>query len=83
MADQPSPFADLDTPEGSRPRGDVGKLARDVQALCGVGGLHCLAAAILIDQGRASAGLDLLGRAVDEIEDQAERKRDRLRKGAA
>lgn len=64
-----SPYAGLDYPEGMRPRaGELGRLALSIGKLYGVTGPHALAAAILLDQGRASNALELLAEVLAERE---------------
>jgi len=77
--DDPSPFDDADYlpwsagAEPSRPStAEVGRLARDIHELTGVGGTAALLGAIYIDQGRATDALKLIQGIVDKQLEEAE-----------
>lgn len=64
----PSPYAGLDyRPELTPSTASLGPLAQSMAQLVGVGGMTALAAAILLDQGRATDALDLLGLEVERL----------------
>jgi hypothetical protein len=71
-----SPFHGLTYPPERTPStAAIGPLARDLVSLYGVPGPNALAAAVLLDQGRAQEAFELLDAAAAEIDAQTERKR--------
>jgi hypothetical protein len=76
-----SPYAGLNYEYGQLPStGDIGPLAKDIVSMTGVGPMVALSAAVLFDQGKAGAALDLLH--MEAVRISAEREDAKARAGA-
>jgi hypothetical protein len=76
-----SPYAGLNYEYGQLPStGDIGPLAKDIVGMTGVGPMVALSAAVLFDQGKAGAALDLLH--MEAVRISAEREEAKARAGA-
>lgn len=78
-------FDGLDYPADQRPQASLGLLAIQIRDLYGVPGPTALAAAVLLDQGRAGPALMLLDQVIAEHQRMAEAdaERKRARRGVA